>query len=103
MLQLLADITGRPIERAAAPQASALGAAIFAAVAAGSARGGYATVREAVARMAAGVAEVVHPDPGRWRVYARVHEVYRSLFDHFGRGGSTAMAALRALRAGARA
>jgi len=99
MLQMLADVTGRAIETAGAAQASALGSAIFAAVAAGPKRGGYATASEAVARMAEAPAETFRPNPDRHRVYQEVYSVYRNLFDHFGKGsGGAAMRSLKALR-----
>lgn len=99
MLQLLADVTGRAIEIAASDQASALGAAIFAAVAAGPARGGYAAAEEAVSRMAGAPSTVIAPDPGRHQQYARLYALYRELFSHFGRGeGRAGLHALKALR-----
>src|SRR5690606_3224591 len=51
MMQILADITGRRIEVAGSARASALGAAIFGAVAAGAAAGGFDSVPEAVGRL----------------------------------------------------
>src|SRR5690606_36037580 len=90
---------GRSIETAGSAQASALGSAIFAAVAAGPHRGGYATTSEAVAKMAEAPAETYSPNPGRHREYQELYAVYRSLFDHFGKGsGGAAMRSLKALR-----
>jgi len=103
MMQLLADVTGRDIEVAGSTQASALGAAIFAAVAAGPEAGGYAAVGEATARMAGSPSAIYRPDPSRGKEYREVHAIYRKFFDYFGRGdGAGAMRTLKALRGRAR-
>ena len=47
LMQIYADVTGRVIRVAASAQAPALGSAMFGAVAAGSARGGYNSIIEA--------------------------------------------------------
>ena len=52
LMQLYADITGREILVAASSQTPALGSAMFAAVAAGGARGGHDTIVEAAQVMA---------------------------------------------------
>ena len=51
-MRIFADVTGREIAVAASSQTPALGSAMFAAVAAGSAAGGYDSIEEAAARMA---------------------------------------------------
>ena len=57
LMQIYADVTGREWRVAASPQAPALGAAMFGAVAAGPAAGGYARIDEA--------ARAHGPSPGR--------------------------------------
>ncbi len=47
LMQIYADVTGRPMKVSRSEQTPALGAAIFGAVAAGKDLGGYATVEEA--------------------------------------------------------
>jgi L-ribulokinase len=84
LLKIYADITRRPLAKAAAPQTCALGAAICGAAAAGKEAGGYDTVQEAVARMAPTPAEVYQPDPEASAVYDRVFGLYRQLHDFFG-------------------
>ena len=51
-MQIFADVTGREIAVAASTQAPALGAAMFGAVAAGAAAGGYDSIVDASRRMA---------------------------------------------------
>jgi L-ribulokinase len=98
LLQIYADITGRPLARAAAAQTCALGAAIFGAAAAGRARGGYDSVEEAVAAMAPRPSETFHPDRETVAVYERLFTLYKEVHDHFGRGGGRIMERLRELR-----
>ena len=50
LMQLTADITGRTVRLSASRQAPALGSAMFGAVAAGAAAGGYATITDAAAQ-----------------------------------------------------
>jgi L-ribulokinase len=90
LMQIYADITGRPMKVSRSEQTPALGAAMFGAVAAGKENGGYATVEEAEQRMT-GVSKTYVPDPGRHAVYARLYALYRQVHDAFGtqdwRGG----------------
>src|SRR5690606_9660113 len=52
LMQIYADVTGRPNKRAASSQGGALGSAMHGAVAAGSAGGGYDSIVEAAKHMA---------------------------------------------------
>jgi L-ribulokinase len=97
-MQIYADATGRPISVAGAAQASALGAAMLGAVGAGTARGGYATLREAAASMAPAPSTVYEPDSDRRRQYDTLYREYKRLYDYFGRGGSDVMRLLREAR-----
>lgn len=98
LLQIYANITGRPIRLAASTEASALGAAMLGAVAAGESSGGYATLRDASKRMAHLSDAVVSPEPGSKAVYDDLYREYLGLHDYFGRGGTTVMTRLRRLR-----
>lgn len=83
--QIYADILGRPIEVAPSVEATALGAAIAAAVAAGPERGGYADVPEAVAAMISGRRRIIRPNPSAIRTYKTLYRHYGTLHDWFGR------------------
>ena len=99
LMQIYADVSGRPIKVTAAKQPPALGSAMFAAVAAGKAAGGFATIQEASKAMARLRDEVYKPDPGRHAAYDRLYAEYVTLHDYFGRGANDAMKRLKALKA----
>lgn len=98
LMQIYADVTGREIRIAASRQASALGAAIHAAVAAGSERGGYDSAAEAGAHMARLLDTVYRPNAENKAIYDRLYAEYRTLHDYFGRGENDVMKRLMALR-----
>jgi L-ribulokinase len=98
LMQIYADVTGRPIAVAGAPQASALGAAILGAVAAGAAGGGYDSLGTAVERMAPAPSHVYQPIDVNRRQYDVLYGEYKRLYDHFGRGGNDVMKLLRGMR-----
>ncbi|PYI56278.1 ribulokinase [Paenibacillus flagellatus] len=87
LMQLFADITGKPIAVPAAAEPTALGAAMMGAVAAGAEGGGFGSIAEAAARMAPPVAKTYEPDAARAAVYAELYRDYVALHDYFGRGG----------------
>ena len=95
LMQVYADVTGRPIAVAGAPQASGLGAAMLGAVAAGPSGSGYRSLTDAVARMAPAAARVYEPDRNRQQQYDVLYREYRRLYDYFGRGGTDVMKVLR--------
>ncbi len=80
LMQIYADVTGRPIAVAGAPQASALGAAMLGAVAAGAAGGGYESLGEAVARMAPAPTHVYQPIDENRRRYDVLYGEYKRLY-----------------------
>lgn len=86
-MQIYADVFGEAVKVTRSPQTCALGAAIFAAVAAGPEAGGYATTGEAQANMATPVQATFTPDPKRHAVYAELYTLYRRLHDSFGVAG----------------
>jgi L-ribulokinase len=98
LMQIYADVTGRPIAVAGAPQASALGAAMLGAVAAGAAGGGYDSLGAAVERMAPAPSHVYQPIDVNRRQYDVLYGEYKRLYDHFGRGGNDVMKLLRGMR-----
>jgi L-ribulokinase len=98
LMQIFADVTGKPLKVAISSQASALGAAMFAAVAAGPQRGGYESIVESAAAMA-GVKDYVYtPQAEHHRVYQLLYGEYMQLYDDFGRGGLNTMKKLKRLR-----
>ena len=99
LMQIYADVTGREIKVAAAKQTPALGSAMFGAVAAGKAAGGYDTIYEASKFMAHLRSEVYKPNPQARKVYDRLYAEYDLLHDYFGRGGNDVMKRLKALKA----
>jgi sugar (pentulose or hexulose) kinase len=75
--QIIADITDKPVFRAATTEAAALGAGILAATAAGC----YADARQAAREMTHILPQPLEPDPARHDFYSRLfEEVYRPLF-----------------------
>jgi L-ribulokinase len=83
-MQIYADVLDSPMHVAGSPQTPALGAALSAAVAAGSAAGGYDTFEEAQARMTRLGDRVYTPDPPAAAVYSELYRLYRELHDAFG-------------------
>ncbi len=97
-MQLYADVLGIDIRIAGSTQIPALGSAIYAAAAAGSARGGYDSVFDAVEAMQNVSDTVYHPNPQATAVYDRLYAEYLRLHDYFGRGENNVMKRLRAIR-----
>lgn len=97
-MQIYADVLNMPVQVAGVAQGPALGSAIFAAVAAGRAAGGYGTVAEAARAMAG--AQTLRYQPKDTAVYEQLYQEYRLLHDAFGRGTLDTMKRLRAIRAG---
>lgn len=98
LMQIYADVTNREIRIASSRQTPALGAAMFAAVAAGAEAGGYDTIQEAAARMARVRSESVKPIPEHAAVYEKLYQEYRKLHDYFGRGDNSVLKQLGAIR-----
>jgi L-ribulokinase len=83
LMQIYADITGRPMKISKSEQAPALGAAIFASVAAGSSAGGYNSIQSAQSAMT-GIGGEYTPVPENHRIYRQLYILYRQLYDGFG-------------------
>lgn len=85
VMQIYADITGRPMQTSRSAQTCALGAAIAASVVAGL----HPDVPTAQRKMT-GIKDVVYqPDPVAHAIYNRLFALYRCLHDSFGLGTST--------------
>jgi L-ribulokinase len=101
LVQIYADVTGRPVELAGTSQTCAVGAAILAGVAAGV----HPSTEAAQAAMVPAPAGVVDPEPSAVAVYAELYALYRRLHDAFGVRGvddlSDVMKRLHRIRSGA--
>jgi L-ribulokinase len=98
LMQIYADVTGRVFKVGESHQAPALGSAMFAAVAAGRASGGYDSIIEATACMARLRAVEYVPNPAHRDLYDDLFHEYRTLHDYFGRGTNDVMKRLKAIR-----
>jgi L-ribulokinase len=103
LMQIYADVTGRPFKVSASSQTPALGSAMFGAVAAGAQAGGYATIADASHAMARLKDRVFEPIEANRVAYDALYREYVKLHDYFGRGGNNVMKTLKALRSQARA
>ncbi|MBK5227527.1 MAG: ribulokinase [Actinobacteria bacterium] len=99
LMQIYADVTGCEFKVTASSQTPALGSAMFGAVAAGAAEGGYDTIVEAASRMARLRDERYVPNPAHRAIYDELYGEYRTLHDYFGRGANDVMKKLKSIRA----
>ena len=98
LMQIYSDVTNRTIRIADSKHTSALGAAMFGAVAAGKANGGYDSIIEATAKMARVREEIIRPIPENVIIYDRLYQEYSKLHDYFGRGENDVMKRLKSTR-----
>ena len=99
VMQIYADVMGRPIAISRSAQTAALGSAIAGAVAAGA----YPSFAEATDAMTALHPRVFQPNPASQAVYDRLYALYHRIHDAFGVKGtqddlSGVMKALLAIR-----
>jgi L-ribulokinase len=94
LMQIYADVTGRPLSVIGSEQGPALGSAIHAAVAAGA----YPDVAAAASAMGRVNRDVYRPDAAHSDVYDELYAEYVRLHDYFGRGANEVMYRLRAIR-----
>ena len=100
LLNILANVSRMEIKIASSPYTSALGAAMYAAVAAGESKGGYATIQEASKKMAHLSEKTYIPNNNDKKTYNRLYSEYTLLHDYFGYGHNNAMKRLKNLRTG---
>jgi L-ribulokinase len=98
LMQLYADILNREIKIADAEQVVALGAAIYAATAAGRENGGYDSIEEAASKMAKTKEETFIPVKEHVGIYEQLYAYYLELHDFFGRDHIAMMHGLKKLR-----
>ncbi|MGB2844068.1 MAG: FGGY-family carbohydrate kinase, partial [Candidatus Aminicenantaceae bacterium] len=83
LLQIYADITGRPMKVSMSDQTCALGAAIFGAVAAGKEISGFSCVEEAQEAVTE-IKEVYEPNQENNKIYQELYRLYSQMHDAFG-------------------
>lgn len=98
LMQIYADVTGREMKIAASPQTVALGSAMFGAVVAGKAAGGYDSIFDAAKKMARVKDEMYKPIAKNHEIYKKLFAEYKLLHDYFGRGTNDVMKRLKGMR-----
>lgn len=98
MMQIYSDVTNMEIRISASAQTPALGSAMFGAVAAGMARGGYDSIMDAAKSMAKVKDKYYKPNPANVKLYDKLYSEYRLLHDYFGRGGNDVMKRLKEIK-----
>ena len=98
LMQIYSDVLNREIRIASSTQAPAMGSAMFGAVAAGKARGGYDSIVDAAREMGRVEETFYSPNPENAAVYDKLYQEYAALYDFFGRGGNNVMKRLKAIR-----
>jgi L-ribulokinase len=93
-MQLIADISGRPVRVPASGEIPARGSALFGAVAAGV----FGGIGEAIAATRPGTACSYEPDPRAADVYDRVYEIHRGLYETLGRSQVELLHGLKRIR-----
>lgn len=77
LLQMKADVTGKPVRRVIHPEATAIGATMIAAVASGT----FASLDDAAATLVRLEARLYEPDPAVAPAYDDAYATYRALYD----------------------
>jgi L-ribulokinase len=94
MMQLLADTSGREVHVPEVAEIPARGAALFGAVAAGV----YPDIGSAIEATRPKSVRTYHPDAGAKRIYDRVYDIYRTLYEMLGRSEVGLMHELKRIR-----
>lgn len=98
VMQIYADVTGKEMKLSGSPQAPALGSAMFGALAAGKADGGYDTIQNAADAMAKVKSFSYKPVSENVEVYKKLYAEYKLLHDYFGRGANDVMKRLKDIK-----
>ncbi len=98
LMQIFADATNREIKVSASDQTVALGSAMWGAVAAGTAAGGYDNITDAAASMARLRDESFKPNRENHAMYEKLFAEYERLHDLFGRGADDVMKNLKEIK-----
>ncbi len=94
-MQIYADIINMEIKIAGSTQAVALGSAMFGALAAGSAAGGFDNIVDCAKVMSKVKDKTYKPNPENVKLYDKLYAEYKLLHDYFGRGGNDVMKRLK--------
>ncbi len=94
LTQIYADVTGRPLHLSAAQQTSAMGAAMLAAVAAGT----FDSLADAAKQMAQPPRKIYQPVQAHHAIYRILFQEYRRVHDYFGYGENSVMKNLREIK-----
>ena len=95
LMQIYADVLNCHICICKSTQAAALGAAMFAAAAAGAEMGSYSTITEAIEQMSELEPYGYDPIPENVTVYDQLYEEFERLHDYFGTGENDVMKRLK--------
>jgi len=98
LMQIYSDVTNMEIRISASAQTPGLGSAMFGAVAAGKARGGYDSIVDAAKAMSKIKDKYYKPIPANVAVYDKLYAEYRELHDYFGRGENNVMKRLKEIK-----
>jgi len=98
VMQIYADIINKPVKIAGSSQAPALGSAIFGALAAGTANGGYDDVSDASEAMGKLMDYHYTPREKEAAVHNRLYKEYSKLHDYFGRGENDVLKHLKDIK-----
>lgn len=98
LMQIYADVLGKPIKGNPVTQTAALGSAIYAAAAAKGTEGAHEDVFSAIHAMTGGSAKQYIPKTENSMVYSALYEEYIRLHDYFGTGGNAVMERLKTMR-----
>jgi L-ribulokinase len=94
LVQIYADVTGKPIYLAGSPQGPALGSAMHAAVAARL----YPNINAAATAMGKLKDHPIRPLPQNQAIYEQLYAEYKLLYDYFGRGANDVMKRLKHIK-----
>lgn len=95
VMQTLADVLGKELHGSSYLHSGALSSAIYAAVSAGRAAGGYDELSDACAAMSDPCPRVFVPNMRAHKIYNEIYREYITLVDYFGRGANDVMKRLR--------
>jgi L-ribulokinase len=90
VMQIYADVIGKPMKISRSAQTCALGAAIAGAVVAGSKVGGYDNFADAQNAMTGLKEKIFLPNASEQAVYSELYAIYKKLHDAFGVAGTSA-------------